>query len=79
MAIFGINFGRPPIPPIMRKRFAEWKKFDLPRGQHARLVGVCQSKEERDIMLISIDNGKRRIWVEERKTAGAPWYGIYTD
>lgn len=43
-----------------------------------RLVGVGQSAEERDAMLIQANNGRRLLHVVERQTAAGPWYGIYT-
>ena len=42
-----------------------------------RLVGIGQSPEERDRMLVVAHNGTRRIHVVDRLTAGGTWYGIY--
>ena len=47
------------------------------RGMRALLKGVAQSPEERDAMLIQANNGHRKLFVVERKTAAAPWFGIY--
>lgn len=56
------------------------ESFVIPiRGEFARLVGVAQTPEERDEMLIQANNGHRKVFVIKRKTAAAPWYGIYTD
>lgn len=49
-----------------------------PKGYvNAHLVGVGQSAAERDQMLIQADNGTRILHVEERRTVGGTWYGIY--
>jgi hypothetical protein len=44
----------------------------------ARLVGIADSPQSRDDALIQADNGRRRLHVVERKTAGPTLWGIYT-
>lgn len=78
--IYGINFNGKHIPPQLKKRFASYKKVDglnLERGVYARLVGVCESTEEKDMMLSQADNGHRRLHVEVRNVVGGMVYGIY--
>lgn len=48
------------------------------RIEHARLVGVGQSAEERDAMIVIATNGHRRLFIQPRGTAGGTWYGIYS-
>lgn len=47
------------------------------RGIRARLVGVGQSEEERNAMLMQISNGSRVIHIQSKQTAAGVWYGFY--
>jgi hypothetical protein len=42
-----------------------------------QLKGIGQSLEERNAMLITADNGHRKLFTVSNKTAGGEWYGIY--
>lgn len=56
-------------------RHETWR---LVRGLRALLVGVGQSEEERDMMVIQMTNGHRMVHVEPKQTAGGVWYGFYS-
>lgn len=90
--IYGINFNGVAIPPAIKRKFAAEKviyvdppKYFPPgeyqsvrsRRRKTLLKGVATSAEEKDWMLSVADNGHRKFHVEERKTAGGVWYGIY--
>jgi hypothetical protein len=78
MAIYGSNFGALPIPDGVARHFRkELKLPGMARGERARLQGVAQSEAERDAMLVQATNGSRKLHVVTRRTAGAPWFGIY--
>jgi hypothetical protein len=87
--IYGINFTgkKEPgytdmgFPPDFARKFRKslrLKVEGMPRMSTARLVGIADSERSRDDMLIQANNGHRRLYVVERKTAGPTLYGIYT-
>jgi hypothetical protein len=47
------------------------------RPARAELKGIGQSEQERDAMLVQMNNGKRTIHVEKRLTVAGYWFGIY--
>jgi len=80
--IYGINFGADQIPPGIKRMFADrmdakFRRVGGDRGCAWRLVGVATSPEERNQMISTATNGSRKLHVIERKTAGAPFFGIY--
>lgn len=78
MAIYGVNFNGTQIPDGVRRKFRrELKLPGMRRGEYALLVGVAQSDDERDEMLVQGTNGTRRLHVEPRQTVAGVWYGIY--
>lgn len=78
MAIYGLNFNGTHIPdPIARKFRKQIKLPGMTRGENALLAGVATTLPERDHMLVQATNGRRKLHVVEKPTAGAPFYGIY--
>ena len=90
--IYGLNFNETSIPLGVKAKFAARVRISRRIMQtnpktgrneviypaiFAYLHGVGQSKMERDVMLLQADNGRRKLHVEERKTANGIWYGIY--
>jgi hypothetical protein len=79
--IYGRNFGAPAIPDTPRTAFRKFKKrIRIEDGcgrPHAELVGIGQSEQERDMMLVIATNGHRNLHVVSVQTAGGVWYGIY--
>lgn len=74
--IHGINFGCGEIPEGFARRFRKvWR--EVPRGIAYRLVGVATDRQSLSTALIQADNGRRKLHVEERKTAAGICYGIY--
>ena len=47
------------------------------RGAQARLVGVGQSEEEKDAMIVQAYNGRRKLYVLKRHTATGDLFGVY--
>lgn len=78
MAQYGVNFGRPSIPESWKvKREIKPEGWNLPRGHYARLVGSCTTEDEKDQMIFIATNGRRRLYVAERKQANQTVYLIY--
>jgi len=76
--IYGVNFNGSEIPEGIKRRFRERVKLPgMKRGEYAYLKGVGQSVAERDAMLVTMDNGRRKAVIEERQTLVGVWYGIY--
>ena len=74
--IYGINFNGNQIPPGYARKFRKEVKIDwLPRGHRYRLVGVADTIESRNAMLIQADNGHRLLHIETRRTGGPVLYG----
>jgi hypothetical protein len=76
--IYGLNFNRTPIPPAIKRKFAARIRMADKAGWWV-LQGVATSFEESQRMLEQASNGRRKLHVEPRMTAGAPFCGIYTD
>lgn len=73
--IYGVNFNNSHIPAHIERQFAKHRKVV---DQRVRLQGVCNTSEECQTMIITADNGHRRItFVGPRKIAGEAWYGVY--
>jgi hypothetical protein len=81
MAIYGWNYNDTDIPPAFKRKFAEripYTKNDRGRtSSWMYLKGVATSEEERDAMISTTSRPGRQVHVVTRKTAGAPWYGLY--
>lgn len=75
--ITGLNFNNVPIPVFWRKKFAGTR---MVKGRKALLVGVCDSKEEKDAMFAQASNGSRKLHIEVRRcitTSSGLLFGIY--
>lgn len=75
--IYGYNFNGSPIPPEIKRRFAE--RLRLKPKVWGVLAGVGETPQERDAMLLVANNGHRKLHVVERSVANKGIvYGIYT-
>jgi len=88
--IYGINF-RPKqpdtdsmgFPPGYARKFRKICRLTIlgDDGKYRvvsyRLVGICETEDEKRSMLEQANNGHRKLHVETRKTAGPILYGIY--
>lgn len=75
--IYGLNFNGTQIPAEVAKRFHK-EHGSRREGTWVRLQGVCNTKEEHDMMLIQADNGHRTLdSVGPRKIGEETWYAIY--
>jgi hypothetical protein len=72
--IYGLNFNGTQIPEGVARKFRKLLNLD---GRKADLQGVAQSPEERDVMLVTAQNGHRKLHVVQKATAAGVWYGIY--
>jgi hypothetical protein len=73
--IYGLNFNSTPIPEEMAKKFKKRKMFG---NQTFTLQGVCESRQERDRMVLQASNGRRAIEVIEVQVKDHTLYGVYT-
>lgn len=65
--IYGLNFNGKHLPTNYRLKFALDKNFEID-GKRVRmhLVGVGESPQDRDLMLMQATNGRRLLRVVER-------------
>ena len=77
--IYGINFNGTELPAGYARKFAKTYKFPgAPRGHRARLVGIADTVQSKDTMIVQASNGHRRLFVHTKPTAGPTLYGIYS-
>jgi len=73
--IYGLNFNNSHIPAHIERQFAKRRKVI---DERVRLVGVCNTAEECNVMILTATNGRRQVtFVGPRKIAGEAWYGVY--
>lgn len=70
--IYGINFGRATCQGRGHKEYI--KLPGMRRGEHAHLVGVCDTAEEAAYMVQIATNGHRQLHITEPSKHGI---GIY--
>jgi len=70
--VFGLNFNGTQIPANAKRHFAERRKFN---GHNSwfLLAGVCETKAEQNAMVVTANNGKRKMVTVSR----GKWYAVY--
>ena len=75
--VYGLSINGSQIPPGLKRRFAARLAVGWDRSCAWILVGVATDLDSLDVGLGQIETGYDELHVVERRTAGAPFYGIY--
>ncbi len=80
--IYGLNFGAPDIPQVLRNRFPPRIKRQIDgKLELFCLVGVCTTPRETGLMTMQADNGRRKlVWVNKNcriEGSQSKYYAVY--